>query len=89
MDELIEKMDAQLLDYARRIDSEERRQRRLEEEHPTDYTRRRAWRASKLGTHKLYGCMHATAAIMHHATGARSCDLIESALRRARKRTSD
>lgn len=79
MIDLIERAESQLLDYARRIHIETKRQIEVAEMHPADYERRRKYRASVAGARKLYEGMYATARILHYATGLSTYKIIDAA----------
>ena len=84
MDELREKLEMQLLEYAQRIRKEVKRQCEIAEMRPTDYERTHKYRASVQSARNLYEGLHATARALHYVTGASTYALQLAAQRLAR-----
>lgn len=89
MDELRERLEVQLLEYAQRIRREVKRQCEIAEARPTDYERTRKYRASVAGARTLYEGMYATARALHYATGVGTYALMDAAQRLARELDQD
>lgn len=85
MDELRERLETQMLDYARRLRKETKRQLWMAELRPTDYEKSREYGASVARTKTLYEGLYATARALHYATGAGTYALIDAAQLLARK----
>lgn len=84
MDELRERLEAQLLEYAQRIRRETKRQCEIAELRPTDYERSRKYRASVQRACTLYEGLYASARALHYVTGAGTYALMDAAKRLAR-----
>lgn len=84
MDELRERLEMQLLEYAQRIRWEVKRQCEIAEMRPTDYERTRKYRASVQGCRTMHEGLYASARALHYVTGAGTYALMDAAQRLAR-----